>query len=473
MKERCKEMRIHMTRLIRIQLLQSRKFFWGIVAVSLAAPLWNTWMTYAKLSGAEPGEIFNLDGYQMPLTIMFGLILAANYNILSKNEIRTFPGTVLSRFGSSVIMFHIMILVSAVASVCSYVLQGGLLMLLDLFSSVGISGNFFDASYLLRGAVRYMAVMMAFYGVSLLWFVLLERFRPIWVYLVTGVLLVGNAAMALSNGTNYWPMHVVGDLLRGDGFSYGVQIALLFETWAVCLFLSTFLTYGVKAWGNADGKRLAVTIALGYFILMACLWTPAFYGWSDTESLSYTMDLQNFQRDSLHQAEIVVDVSDWEESDPRLLNMYNLALQRSDESGGKKLFYSSLFAGVSCSADEAKAYGLSFDESKLDRNHVIMLLGTNRLTFGGKKDLGENLLRSIQTTARLEPVNLVKTQVDGEEVDEEMDSDSYRYQVEVDRTECIVINEFYGDSGLYRDHSLREKWGFQRVTDSLLGVVIY
>lgn len=457
--------------LMQIILLQFR--FVGYCMILLAVvlvPLMNMVQLYMEKSGDYDPWYLHIGGggASMELIAMMIFMLAGSYNILSKNEISMYPGTVISRYGGTVLAFHIMILMSVLASIASYLIQGILLAVATHVWDDMILANAFSLSYLWHGAVRYLGLLLVIYALGVFWFVLMERFNTILVSLFTIFLAAGLIVLK-----KMWHLtgvlQTIGDFFQGRGYSFAALIAVLFGIWAVLMFLSLCLAGTVKVWKEADKKRMGVTVALSYLALIGMFWI-CFEG-----GYEYSLDPYIFQQESNQQMEVVVDASALETKDIDLLSTYRMSVKYQANPRYSTTSKSDVFASISCSASEAKQYGLSFDESKLDQDHLILLLGTRNLTFAGK-DLGEDVLKAYQQSTILEKDPMDVEYQEDHSLDE-FDPEC-TYQTEISYQPIILLNGLYGDLGMYMDDTtLNWKGGFWRdfnsVTESLLRVVIY
>lgn len=458
---------------MRIILLQYRLGLFYVILLSvIIVPLWNLLQVYIEISGyPAPWCIHLCGGIKMLLTIM-AVFMVCNYNILSRNEISMYPGNVISRYGGTVLAFHIMIVVSVLASMVGYLLQGLVLTAASHLWDSAVLGNAFSLSYLWLGAVRYLGLLLAIFAIEMFWFVLTERFNLIVCYLSLLALWIGLVILTVRGSIND-KLQMLRDFFRGQGYSYTALIAVLFGAWAILIILSYCLVATVKVWKAADRRRLGFTICLVYFVFIGGFWL----NFGREEVYEYSMDPVIFQKESWQQREVVADVSAWEEKDIDWLSGYDMSVKYRENGEKSTGFHSEVFASIRCSASEAKSYGLSFDESKLDQDHVILLLGSRNLRFAGK-DLAEDAVQAYQRSCKLveDPMD-EKYQ---EENPEEEFEPGYYYQTEITNSPLILLNTLYGNLSMYMDDTtLYEEgdfWGIYNsvtVTESLLRIVIY
>lgn len=461
-----------MLRSMRIVLLQYRIGLYYMILLSvIIVPLWNLLQVYIEISGYSAPWCIHFCGGIKILLAVIAAFMVCNYNILSRDEISMYPGNVISRYGGTVLAFHIMIVVSVLASIVGYLLQGLVLTAASHLWDSAVLGNAFSLSYLWLGAVRYLGLLLAIYAIEMFWFVLTERFNIIVCYVSLLVLWIGLVILAV-RGSISGKLQFLRNFFRGQGYSYTALIAVLFGVWAILMALSFFLAATVKVWKAADRKRLAMVICLVYFALMGGVWLS----FGGREGYEYSMDPVIFQKESQQQREVVADVSAWEEKDIDLLSGYDMSVKYRENGEKSSGFQGGVFAGIRCSASEAKSYGLSFDESKLDQDHVILLLGSRNLSFAGK-DLGEGAVQAYQRSCKLVK-NAMDEKYQEENPEEEFEPD-YSYQTEITNSPLILLNTLYGNLGMYMDDTtLYEEGGFwgiysNVVTELLLRIVIY
>lgn len=458
-------------RSMRIILQQYRYVFYFIILFSgFIVPLWNLIQIYSEISSDPiPWSIHTCGGSKTLLAIIAIFMAASSYNILSRNEISMYPGNVISRYGGTIFAYHILIVVSVLASMVGYLMQGILLTAASRIWNSALLGNAFSMSYLWRGAVRYLGLLLVIYAIEVLWFVLTERFHLILCYLALFLLAAVVIILAI-RGDIDGPLQTVRDLMKGQGYSYGALITVLFGVWAILMLLSFCLAATVKVWKAADQKRMVFTVVLVYLAFIGGVWLYFDHG----DGFDYSMDPTVFQKESQQQMEIVADVSDWEEKDPDLLSSYDMSVIYPENGESNTGYQRGVFAGVGCSASEAKRYGLSFDASKLDQDHVILLLGSRNLSFAGK-DLGEDTLQAYRQSCKL-----VKNDVDEtyqeENPEEEFEAD-YSYQTKISNASMILLNMWYGNLSMYMDDTTLYEEDYlevyDNVTESLLRIVIY
>lgn len=453
---------------MEIVLIQYRFIIYFLILFSvIIVPLCNIIQIYIEISGdPSPWYLHICGGMKIELAVMVVFMMAAGYNILSRDEINMYPGNAITRFGGTVLAFHIVILASVLASVAGYLLQGILLSGISRICDRIILGNSLNLSYLWRGAVRYLGLLLAIYAVEVFWFVLTERLHLIVCYF--SVLLLAAAILILGIRTNR--MQILRDFFLGKGYSYSDLLAVLFVIWIVFLLLSYCLAAKSKFWKATDKKRLGAVVFLAYLAFIGGAWI----GFTGRDGYVYNMDPAVFQKESHQQAEVVADISAWEEKDPTLLPVYEMSVKYRENAEKSTTFQSDVFASVSCSASEAKQYGLSFDETKLDQDHIILLLGTRNLTFAGK-DLGEDALQAFKRSTKLVKNKMDESQEDDSEGEFEP---KYSYQTEITSSPIILLNGLYGNLSMYlEDTALYEDadfWGtFNDVTDFMLRIVIY
>ena len=129
-----------------------------------------------------------------------------------------------------------------------------------------------------------------------------------------------------------------------------------------------------------------------------------------------------------------------------------------------------------CSVSEAKKYGLNFDESGIDENHVMVLLGSLDLKYNGQ-DVGEKAIQSCENAIVLKQYE----QEESDEISEENDmefSESWYYQVSLSETPVIVMNEAFGNFRRFLSDTTLGKGRSREVEiDGIIGglrrVVIY
>lgn len=456
--------------LTKILFKQYRSLIIAFFVIAILSPLWNVWISLSSMKGSsEAWSINDLDSSAFEI-LLLGLILAfCNYNILSKNEISMYPGTVISRYYSSILGYHIIIILLVLASIWNYLIQGVMLLVMHHIYGGIIPEKIFSLNYLCHGAVRYLGHLLAIYGISILWFTLLERFRPVVIYCIT-LLVAGLGISLFYTGYITTAVQTVINLYTGKQLSFWGLMALLLITWAVCLLLSWCLVRSMRAWKPADRKRIVISLAMLYGLFLFL-----FFGLEaeiKEEGRSNTLDFAKFNQITDHQMETVVDVSALSDRERSCLDSYFMLW--TCEKSTEVFDYSERNMRFACSAKLAKKYGLDFDESKLDQNHIILLLGTRGLLYDGK-DLGEEILKACKDS-----VVLVKNQYDEvyqkENPDEEYDAEYY-YQVELPEKQMIVLNEAYGDLRQYlKNTTLRQNdnaYFGASVAESLLGIVIY
>lgn len=470
--------------LTKIQLKQYRILIYSIMAISTLYPVWNVWSSVtATLSGETvPWRIHSLDTSMNALFILGIVLMICSYNILSKDEISMFPGTVKSRYYSTLLAHHILILIFVLASIWIYLMQVLSLWAFCHFYEGIIPGSLFNLHYFGYGVIRYMGLLLAVYGISSLLFILLERFRPMIVY---GTILVCGIFVSYLSYTGYIKGFVqeMIDLFTGEGYSFGMLIIFLVLIWAVCLLLSLGVVRTVKAWGRSDRKRLSITV----MVLCVALCMFVIFGAvsSVVDGYDYTFDLAQFEQITDHRIETTVDVSELSEEERLNLDFYRMQWKypvdtdekeysAEDRTNDIEYFSEGVFGSLACSASQAKEYGLTFDESRLDQDHVIMLLGSQSLTYTGK-DLGENLLKACRDS-----VALVKTSYEEKYQDEMSEDDidlGYLYQIEIPAKPMIVLNESYGNLKPYMKNTTLGRYEHFSTgyggTEALLRVIIY
>ncbi len=471
-------------RTMRIVLFQYRIGLYSMILLSvIIVPLWNLLQAYIEVSGHRyvvvPWCIYICGGIKILLAIIAVFMAASSYNILSRDEISMYPGNVISRYSGTVLAFHFMIVVSVLASIVGYLLQGMLLAVAShLWGDSAVLGNAFCLSYLCYGSIRYLGLLLAIYAIGVFWFVLTERFHLILCYFSLMALVVVLVVLAV-RGRIRGKLQILIDFLKGQGFSYTALIAVLFGVWVILMALSFCLAATVKVWKASDKKRLGLAVALGYFVIFGGLWI---YLTGEREGYSYSMDPTIFQKESHQQVEVVADVSAWEEKDTSLLSGYRMAVKYPEKQNSSD-YQSEVFASICCSASEAKSYGLSFDESKLDQDHVILLLGTRNFTFAGK-DLGEDALQAYQQSCKLVSYGgpaewyLEYLEEHPEDKPEEEYEPDYHYETEVSGSPMTLLNGMYGNLSMYMDDmTLYEEGDYwedhTNAIGAMLRIVIY
>lgn len=454
---------------VQIILIQYRfVIYFSILLAVFIVPLHSLLQIGIKLSGSfGPWCLEICDGIYIELAAIVVFMAVGNYNVLSRDEISMYPGNGISRFGGTVLAFHVMIAVFTLASMVGYLLQGGLLVAASHIWDNVVLGNAFSLSYLWHGAFRYLGLLLAVYALEVFWFVLTERFH----YLLCGFFVLALTAclgILAVRGSLARVLRTVRGFFLGQGYLYAALMVVLFGVWAVLMVLSFALVSTVKAWKAADKKRLGITLALFYLIFIGGV--SVYFGLSD--GCQYVLDPQIFQQESNQQMEVVADISAWEEKDLDLLSSYDMSVKYRESAEESITFQDEVFASICCSASEAKSYGLSFDESKLDRDHIILLLGTRNLTFAGK-DLGEDVLKIYQKSCKLvkDPMD-ERYQADNPE---EKYNSTYYYQTETDYNKIILLNCLYGNLGMYLDDTTlsKDSYFWENVPEYLLRVVIY
>ena len=472
-----------MLRSMRIVLLQYRIGLYYMILLSvIIVPLWSLLQAYIEISGYHyvvvPWCIYICGGIKIPLAIIAIFVTVSSYNILSRDEISMYPGNVISRYGGTVLAFHIMIVMSVLASMVGYLLQGILLTVVSHLWDSAVLGNAFSLSYLWLGAVRYLGLLLAIYAIGVFWFILTERFHLILCYLSLMALAVILVILAV-RGRISGKLQIIIDFFQGQGYSYTALVAVLFGGWAILMILSFCLAASVKVWKASDKKRLGLAVALDYFVIFGGLWI---YFAGEREGYSYSMDPTIFQKESHQQVEVVADVSAWEEKDTSLLSGYRMAVKYPRKQNSSD-YQSEVFASICCSASEGKSYGLSFDESKLDQDHVILLLGTRNFTFAGK-DLGEDALQAYQQSCKLVSYGgpaewyLEYLEEHPEDKPEEEYEPDYHYETEVSGSPMTLLNGMYGNLSMYMDDTTLyeegDTWGdYTNAIGALLRIVIY
>lgn len=472
-----------MLRTMRIVLLQYRIGLYIMVLLSaIIVPLRSLLQSYIEISGyhyvVTPWYVYMCGGIKMLLAVM-AVIMVGNYNILSRDEISMYPGNVISRYGGTVLACHIMIVVSVLASIVGYLLQGILLTVVSYLWNSAVLGNAFSLSYLCLGAVRYLGLLLAIYAIETFWFVLTERFNLILCYVFFLVLAVGLSFLAVKGIIND-ELQICIDFFEGRGCSFTALIAVLFGGWAILMILSFCLAASVKVWKATDRKRLGFVVVLFYGVIIGAMWLN--FGFEGRAGYSYSMDPSVFQKEVHRQMEVVADVSAWEEKNTSLLSGYEMFVKYPEKQNSSD-YRSEVFASVCCSASEAKSYGLSFDESKLDKDHVILLLGTRNFTFAGR-DLGEDALQAYQQSCKLVPYGgpaewyLEYLEEHPEDKTEEEYEPDYHYETEISDSPMTLLNGFYGNLSMYMDDTtLYEEGDYwenpTNVIGAMLRIVIY
>lgn len=454
---------------VRIVFIQYQFVFYILIFLSVVfVPLGNLIQIYIEMSGhTTPWYLHICGGMEIELAVMVIFMTVGNYNILSRDEISMYPGNVISRYAGIVLFFHFMIIVSVLASVVGYLLQGILLTGVSQICDRAVLGNSVNLSYLWHGAVRYLGLLLAIYAIEVFWFVLTERLNLVLCYFF--VLMLAAVVVILGIRTDI--LQILRDFFLGQGYSYAALLAVLFGAWVVFLLLSYCLAVRVKFWKAADKKRLGVAVFLTYLVFIGRVWIRFAVG----DGYEYSMDPSVFQRESHQQVEVVADISAWEEKDIALLPEYDMSVKYRENMEKSSTFRSEVFASISCSASEAKNYGLSFDESKLDQDHIVLLLGTRNLTFAGR-DLGKDTLQAFRQSTKLLK-NAMDEKYQQDHPEEEFEPD-YCYQTEIINSPIILLNGLYGNLSTYLDDTTLYKegnfWGsFEDITDFLLRVVIY
>ncbi|MDO4166496.1 MAG: hypothetical protein Q4D32_03730 [Eubacteriales bacterium] len=456
--------------LTKILLMQHRIHIYSIVGIITWISAWNVCSSTIAMAAddAIPWCIYSSNSSMMVLIIAGIALVFGSYNILSRDEISMFPGTVMSRYYSTILTYHIMIMILVLTSIWSYLIQGVSLLVVSHINKEIIPGSLFNIHYLCYGVVRYLALLLAIHGISTLWCTLLERFRPIIIYAI-GVICVGAVIVLMYTGYIGGVVRELVYLYNGEKYSLGMLVTVFLLIWVVCMLLSWWLAKSVKAWGKSDRKRAVISFVFLYGFLMTSIFGVMF----GHDGYDYTVDLAEFEQLTDHHIETTVDVSALPEEERSNLGDYMMRWLYINDADDKAFSTEDVFASVVCTASQAKEYGLSFDESKLDQDHIILLLGSQSLTYDGK-DLGEDILNACKDS-----VALVQDTYDGEdqEVDPEGEIDSdYYYQVEIPTRTLIVLNESYGDQKAFMKNTTLGRYEHYNTrysgTESLLRVVI-
>ncbi len=452
-------------RLTGVQLLQYRSVFYVLLGgIIFFVTLFSVDIASIHFL-PEEGRIWEIySNHNMMGTLflfMIFLLFFGSYNLLSKDEISMFPGTVTSRYYSTVLIFHILIFTMTLACMLMYLLMGGVI---SIFTSVWpdlIPYGILEWSYLWRSLLMILARGLAAYGASVLWFALIERFRAWRVYLVSAICLLA-IVLSYNRGYSREIKKVLGLYLGTEG-SFGTYMLLLFGTWAAGLFLSWLITRSVHCWKRTDKKRLVACMLVVYAMLIATIG-----GTRAQNGYSYTLELKDFQKRTEHRSASLVDVSALPEEERESLN--DLYMGWKVPSGSR---YADVFMSLICSVSAAKDAGLDFDASGIDENHVMVLMGSQGLLYNGR-DLGKELIRSCEDSIRLEWVE------DEEWLEEEMGEEQSLpgvYQVELDKNPVVLLNEALGSQRRYLPNTTLDDYddmtlNVDGVTGRLLRVVI-
>lgn len=460
--------RENIKRLVKIQLIQYRSLlylgigfpiiFTIIFALSIADvhfhPQENTiWDIYSGIG---------IEG--MVMGVLFGLFLGS-YNLLSKDELSMFPGTVLLKYYSTVLVYHLMILAFVLEAVLMYFILDGLLVIAVHQWQELIPYGLFSWEYLWKGSLILLARCLAVYAFGLLWYALIERFRT-WVICLAFVGCVGLLILVKPEAVAW-----LIQMYAGDDISFASYLILLLGTWVLCLFLSWVLAQEVHSWKRADKKRLISA----FVILQAGLLGFGFVSFFDSiEHYSYRDEftLEEFQQLTDHQASSLVDVSRMskeEREDVIEFGDFIMSWKTPSEECETGIM------NVFCSVSKAQKAGLDFDESGIDENHVMVLLGTQDLKYDGQ-DVGEKAIQSCENA-------IVLKQHEQEEIDETSEEEdmelhrSYSCQVSLSEKPVIVMNEAFGNLRRFlSDTTLGngKPWDMgEGVIRGLRGVVIY
>lgn len=287
--------RENIKRLVKIQLIQYRSIFYvfiGFLVVFTVIFALSIADVHFHPNGNTVWDIYSGLGIQgMVLGVMYALFLGS-YNILSKDELSMFPGTVLSKYYSTVLVYHFIILAFVLEAVLMYLILGGLLLLATNQWQELIPYGLFNGEYLWKGSLILLARCLAVYAFGLLWYALLERFRAWIIYLAAGGCI---CAVMLVNPE---PVFQLARAYAGENSSFTSYLLLLFGTWALFLLLSWILAQTVHSWKRADKKRLISA----FVILQACMLGISFISFSASYSHSDSFDLREFQELTDHRA---------------------------------------------------------------------------------------------------------------------------------------------------------------------------
>lgn len=433
--------RENIKRLVKIQLLQYRSVFYAFVGLSVVFTIIFA-LSIADVhfhpQGNTVWDIYSGLGIQgMVLGVLF-VLFVGSYNLLSKDELSMFPGTVLSRYYSTVLVYHFMILVFVLEAVLMYLILGSLLLLATNLWQELVPYGLFNWEYLWKGSLILLARCLAVYAFGLFWHALTERFRA---WLIIYLAVCGCIVFLIL----VEPETVLGltQAYMGNSCLFVPYLLLLFGTWALFLLLSWILAQTVHSWRRADKTRLICS----FIIIQACMLGFNFGTFVSFDSHSDSFDLREFQELTDHQASSLVDVSRVAKEEREALG--GLILRWETPSGRDDAYMSSFF----CSVSEARECGLDFDESGIDENHVMVLLGSQDLKYNGQ-DVGEKIIQSCENAIVLKQSEYYEYEYGQEESDEVLEEDDmeselpeneYYYQVTLSEKPVIVINEAFGN----------------------------
>lgn len=461
--------RENIKRLMKIQLIQHRSLFYAFIGLLVFYTIILAIGIADVHFHPENNLIWNIysgRGIQsMVLAVTFGLFIVS-YNLLSKDEISMFPGSVLSKYYSTVLAYHFMILCFILEAILMYLILGALLMLAVHQWQELIPYSVFSWEYLWKGSLILLGRCLAVYAFGLFWYALIEQFRfRVWPILY---LAVGGCIVLLIFVEPEMMLHLV-QAYSGNSLSFTPYLFLLFGTWALCLLLSWILARKVRYWKRVEKTHLiSAFIAVWACALVISIGIRSGYSYSDT------FDLREFQELTDHQASSLVDVSMMAEGERRELEDLPLRWETPSKEDDTWIYLSSFF----CSVSEAKEYGLDFDESGIDENHIMILLGSQDLKYQGQ-DLGEKILQSCENAIVLKQYE--EEEEEGEEISEEANyelASGYYYQVSLTEKPVVVMNEGFGDFRRFLSDTTLDNgrpWTIEAegMTSRLRRVVIY
>lgn len=370
MEEKKISMRNHIWSLVKVQLLQYRIYYIIIISVYLFIVLYSMCVGMGEVYAGWRIQAINSMKFMVMLTILVYALL--NYNIVSRDSISMYPGTIRSRLISRLLADHIVMIGLVLTIAGLYLVQGLMIQIFGRMYDWFLVGSAWNGWYVWYGSLVYLGYFFMAYSAFALWFSLLARFHKILVY-GSGLIIVVVCAFFCTHGYQSFFQKIIDTVLAKEG-SIGHFLTISLGIWAVCILLTFLVAGSVAAWRRQERVHLVLGSVICYIATVLIIIGTNLFSRGGSTSFSAA----EFYKRTNHHVEEVLDIR----GIPRqqLVDVVSFVPVRWENGGESDGFCMSVY----CSVSEAKEIGLHFNESAVDKDHMVELVGTEGGVIQGK-----------------------------------------------------------------------------------------
>lgn len=224
-----------------------------------------TLLSQIVLTTNMPGVVHQTLMYSICMPLSF--LLVHGIRCVNFEFFNAFPSNVRSRFLANAVITHLYIVVITFINVLYYLIGCGLFHLQDkLFHNINAS-YVFNGTYLLQSIVDMLALFLAAYSVFALVNVIFARIKPVYFYLLTGM-VVAAVGLALRIKTKW-----ISDTIEYLWYeNHAMLLMILFMIWILGMLLCWMIVKTYKKCPSSwNAKHLIVPCVICYVGFMSML----------------------------------------------------------------------------------------------------------------------------------------------------------------------------------------------------------